>query len=77
MWVVTIQQVLEWQKNPVPASQYQVACDADASLLGDLPGAKLCVMPAAGCVYVSSGEHCPPLGLGGREGLGMYIRLEA
>lgn len=50
-------QVLDWMQNPVPASQYSPPCRSEAELLSNLPGGKLCVMPAAGCGHVS-GSVC-------------------
>jgi hypothetical protein len=46
-------QVLDWMKNPVPASQYSPSCP-DAKDLETLPNAgALCVQPNDGCDYVS------------------------
>lgn len=45
-------QVLDWMKNPVPASQYNPTCPSQAEIEAKV-GNKLCVMPNAGCGYVS------------------------
>ncbi|KDD76182.1 hypothetical protein H632_c324p1, partial [Helicosporidium sp. ATCC 50920] len=59
VWFATVQQVLAWMANPVPASEYQQACPTSASLLSQLPGAKLCIAPNNGCVYGTwSTEQC-------------------
>lgn len=51
----------------MPASKYSPTCPSEAELLAQLPGdGKLCVMPAAGCGYVSAackqGPGPPALG---------------
>ena len=48
-------QVIDWMKNPVPASQYAPDCPDEKELLALLPqGTSLCVMPNEGCDYVSA-----------------------
>ncbi|PSC74458.1 chitin deacetylase-like isoform e [Micractinium conductrix] len=51
-FLVTVSQVLDWMKNPVPASQYSPTCPSAEELLRLLPqGTALCVMPNEGCDY--------------------------
>ncbi|KAI3424258.1 hypothetical protein D9Q98_009612 [Chlorella vulgaris] len=51
VFLVTVSQVLDWMKNPVPASQYSPSCP-DAKDLETLPNAgALCVQPNDGCDY--------------------------
>lgn len=60
-------QVLDWMKNPVPASQYSPKCPSEKELMALLPqGTALCVMPNEGCAYVSPclAAACPGLGWG-------------
>ncbi|KAL4424144.1 hypothetical protein ABPG75_001445 [Micractinium tetrahymenae] len=52
VFLVTVSQVLDWMKNPVPASQYSPTCPSEDELLAQLPaGTTLCVMPNEGCEY--------------------------
>ncbi|KAL4438527.1 hypothetical protein ABPG77_000175 [Micractinium sp. CCAP 211/92] len=52
VFLVTVSQVLDWMKNPVPASEYNTTCPSEDELLAQLPpGTTLCVMPNEGCEY--------------------------
>ncbi|EFN50750.1 hypothetical protein CHLNCDRAFT_59447 [Chlorella variabilis] len=52
VFLVTASQVLDWMKNPVPASQYSPKCPSEKELMALLPqGTALCVMPNEGCAY--------------------------
>lgn len=52
VFLVTVNQVLEWMQNPVPAAEYSPNCPSEQELLALLPqGSSLCVMPNQGCDY--------------------------
>lgn len=46
----TVLQVLRWMANPVPASQYSLACPVPTDML--FPGGRFCLPPTGGCVQV-------------------------
>lgn len=52
VFLVTVSQVLDWMKNPVPASEYSPNCPSEKELMDMLPeGTQICVMPNEGCEY--------------------------